>query len=122
MRLTLESLDDLKGAARLASWLGRPSVDEVVVRTPWLAAEEQDRSAKAIRRLFNDCGCAVGMAAFAIATAAVLVLQLPRHGWSWAPVGTALLVGVGAAVVGKLLGLAWSCLRLRALLRRMSGA
>ncbi|MFE7245761.1 hypothetical protein [Streptomyces sp. NPDC057580] len=118
----MESIDDLRGAATLASWLGRPCVDEVVVRTPWLVAEEQDRSAKEIRRLFNDCGCGVGMTAFVVATTAVLVLQLSRHGWSWAPVGTALLVGVGAAVVGKLLGLAWSCLRLRALLRRMSGA
>jgi hypothetical protein len=122
MRLKLECLEDLKEATALASWLNRPSVREVVVLIPWLDADERERSAKALCRLFNDCGCAVATAAFAAAAGLVIILHPGSPGWSWASFGTAFVAGVAAGVVGKLAGLAWSRLRLRAWLRRMSKA
>ncbi|WP_233362184.1 hypothetical protein [Streptomyces sp. GMR22] len=119
MRLKLEWPEDLEHAAALASWFGRPSVHEVVVLVPWLDADEQHRSAASIRRLFNDCGCAAGMVAFAVTVGVVLGRQLAVGGWSWSSAGIALLVGVVGAAVGKLLGLAWSRHRLRSLLLRI---
>lgn len=122
MRLQLECLDDLKRAERLASWLGRPSVNNVVVLLPWLDATERDRSARAIYRLFNDCGCAAATAAaFGSVAVAVLVLRLSGREFSWQLAGAMFVVGLAAAAAGKLAGLAWSRWRLRVRLRRMSG-
>ncbi|MEU1803652.1 hypothetical protein [Streptomyces sp. NPDC019937] len=119
MRLNLEWPEDLEHATALASWLGRPSVHEVVVLVPWLDADEQRRSAASIRRLFNDCGCPAGMAGFVVTVGVVLGHQLAVGGWSWPWVGFALLAGVAGGAVGKLLGLAWSRHRLRSLLLRI---
>lgn len=119
MRLKLEWPEDLEHAAGLVSWLGRPSVHDVVVLVPWLDADEQRRSAASIQRLFNDCGCAAGMAAFAVTVGVVLGHQVAVGGWSWSSAGITLLVGVAGGAVGKLLGLAWSRHRLRSLLLRM---
>jgi hypothetical protein len=116
MRLTLEHPGDLEKAATLASWLGRPTVDEVLVRLPWLNADEREKSASAVRRLFNDCGCAAAAATFALATSALLTYWLVVAGWSWPHAGMTVLIGVAAGLGGKLLALAWSRHRLRALL------
>lgn len=120
MRLQLESHDDLFQAAALASWLDRPSVSEVVVTLPWLDTDERSSSAQAIRRLFNDCGCAVGSISAMATVAAVLLPQVLTRGWSWPAVGSAVGAGVAAAVAGKLAGLAWSRWRLRARLRLLA--
>jgi len=117
--LKIECLDDLNRAAALASWLNRPSVDVVEVLLPWLDADEQARSAKIIRDLFNDCGCLWGAPAFVVSVAGVLVPQLVSRGWSWPAFGRAILVGVAAGFAGKLLGLAWSRWRLAMRIRRM---
>ena len=119
MRLVLECSDDLERATALASWLNRPTVTEVVIRLPWLDEDERHRYASAIRRLFNDCGCAVAAAAFIAALAATLLTHVPERGWSWPLVGTSLVISITAALAGKLLGLACTRHRLRALLRRV---
>jgi hypothetical protein len=119
MRLVLESSDDLERATALASWLNRPTVTEVVVRLPWIDGDERHTYATAIRRLFNDCGCAVATAAFIAAVAASLLTPVVTRDWSWPLVGTSLVLSITAAVAGKLLGLAWTRHRLRALLRRV---
>ncbi|QLH25536.1 hypothetical protein [Streptomyces sp. Rer75] len=121
MRLKLECPEDLEHAAALASWLGRPTVHDVVVLVPWLDPDERRRSAATIRRLFNDCGCAAGMAAFAVTAGVALGYQFAVGGWSWPSAGVGVLVAVAGGAVGKLLGLAWSRHRLRSLLLRMDG-
>ncbi|MFD5389254.1 hypothetical protein ACFWMG_30895 [Streptomyces sp. NPDC127074] len=118
--MTLERPADLKGAAALASWLDRPAVDEVVVRVPWLDADDRKDSAVMIRRLFNDCGCAAAATGFTLAASVFLVCQLAVAGWSWGSAGLAALAGVIAGTGGKLLALAWSRHRLRTLLLRMA--
>ncbi|MEU3193321.1 hypothetical protein ABZ686_22410 [Streptomyces sp. NPDC006992] len=124
MHLVLEGAEDLRRAAALASWLGRPTVDEVVVRLPWLGTGDRGRSAESVRRLFNDCGCVAGTAAFTVAVSAFLVYRLTIASgvFSWPLFGVTVLLGVAAGVCGKLLGLAWSRRRLRGLLLRLSEA
>ncbi|MFI7245277.1 hypothetical protein [Streptomyces qinglanensis] len=124
MHLVLQRAEDLRRAAALASWLGRPTVDEVVVLLPWLGTGERGRSAETVRRLFNDCGCTAGIAAFTGAVSAFLVyrLAIAPGVFPWPLFGVTVLLGVAAGVCGKLLGLAWSRRRLRGLLLRPSEA
>ncbi|NJC68611.1 hypothetical protein HC031_02560 [Planosporangium thailandense] len=116
----LESQEDVLQAAALASWLDRPSVSDVVVALPWLDTAERASSARAIRRLFNDCGCGVGSVAFVATVTAVVLPRVLSRAWSWPSLGTAVGAGIAAAVAGKLAGLAWSRWRLRTRLRRLA--
>jgi hypothetical protein len=121
MRLTLETDDDLRRALTLASWLHRPAVSAVDVRLPWLDPAERDRSARAIRTLFNDRGC-VAAAVALVVTAAVIAGAGADADWSWWGTGTATLVCLAVAAAGRLLALAAGRRRLRNLLRRMAPA
>ena len=119
MRLTLETDADLRRALALASWLDRPAVSHVEVRLPGLGPVERDRSARAIRKLFNDCGCVVSTVAM-VATAVVLAVAGAGADWSWWRIGVATLVCLAAAIAGKVLALAASGWRLRIRLRHLA--
>ncbi|HEX2772212.1 MAG TPA: hypothetical protein VHN18_07240 [Micromonosporaceae bacterium] len=115
MHLEIAGRADLDRAEALATWLRRPHVDQVAVRMPGLDSAECERSARAIRHLFNDCGCTWG--ALALLVAAVGVLVIGPAGWP--DVGGSVLGCLAAAAGGKLLGLAWSRYHLLARLRAL---
>ena len=118
MHIEIANHADLDRAEALVSWLQRPHLDRVTITLPGLTATERKNAAMALRRLFNDCGCAWGLAAL---TAAVVgsVLIWPGSG---RPLAGAVLGCLGAAVAGKLLGLASSRRRLLALLHALRSA
>lgn len=111
MHIEIAERTDLDRAGALVSWLRRPHVDRVVVTLAALDARERERSAEAIRRLFNDCGCT--WSAVALVGAGGVALAAGRS-----VIGVA-LTALAAAVAGKLLGLAWSRHRLLARLRAL---
>jgi hypothetical protein len=116
--LELRDRGDLERASALVSWLHRPSLDDVVVQLPWLSQHERARAASALRRLFADCGCLWGGAAFLLVTAAGLVVTA-RGGLAAAELGVTVGAAIAAAFAAKLAGLAWSRWRLRVWLQRI---
>ncbi|MCM0676766.1 hypothetical protein NCC78_19050 [Micromonospora phytophila] len=114
MDIRIADSADLDRTEALVSWLRRPHVDGVAVTVPGLDAARRERSARQLRRHFNDCGCAWSALALVAAVTAALVLG-PRGG----AIAVAALGCLGAAVTGKLLGLAWSRRRLLTLLRAL---
>jgi hypothetical protein len=119
MILKLESLRDLQEAMGLVSWLGRPTVQSVRVTLDWVEEADRQRLAERVRFLFNDCGCVWGGPAFLVAFTAFFVPSLMAGAFSWSLLGAAFLLGLVGALVGKILGLAWSYRQLRALLAQM---
>jgi hypothetical protein len=102
----------------MASWLGRPSVDRVVVDLPWVEEDDRQRVAKALRRYFNDCGCFWGTPVFLVALLSGLILLDGAD--TWQGVVGCIVFALVAGAAGKLLGLAWSRWRLLAWLRRLA--
>jgi hypothetical protein len=119
MILKLDSQRDLQEAMRLVSWLGRPTVQNAHVSLAWFDEAERCRLAERVRFLFNDCGCMWGGPAFLFTFVAFFVPALKEGAFSWSILGLALLLGLVGAFIGKMLGLAWSYWRLKALLVRM---
>ena len=120
MIIKLKNQFDVEQAAQLVSWLNRPSVDNVQVSLPWLDENEQGQSARALKYLFNDCGCLWGGPAFLITFVSYVVIQLHTSAFSWAMLGSAFLIAVGVALVAKFLGLGWSRWRLRVWFQRLT--
>lgn len=118
MHIEIADCADLDRAEALVSWLRRPHLDRVTVTMPGLDAAERERAAKAIRHLFNDCGCTWGALALVAAGAGVLMVG-PNGGRA---VAGAALGCLAAAAAGKLLGLAWSRWRLLTRLRALRSA
>ncbi|MBE9168682.1 hypothetical protein IQ238_14595 [Pleurocapsales cyanobacterium LEGE 06147] len=119
MRIILENTKDLEKAIALISWLNRPSVEQVLVKLPWLEKAEQQQFEKALKFLFNDCGCQWGTPAFLIIFTWYFSTKLREGDFSWNDLGMSLLIGVFTALTAKLLGLAWSHWRLKIWFRRM---
>jgi hypothetical protein len=118
--LELEDRDDLDRAVVLVSWLNRPSMEKVRVTLPWLDPSEQARSAAAIHRLFNDCGCLWGGPTFFLVLVGSLTTRFVAAEMSWAAMGVSFLVAMLAAFAAKILGLAVTRWRLLVWLRRLS--
>ncbi|MEU8297150.1 hypothetical protein AB0C04_07685 [Micromonospora sp. NPDC048909] len=118
MNIEIADQADLDRAETLVSWLQRPHLDRVTVTMPGLDDTERDRAARAIRHLFNDCGCTWAAVAF-VAAGAAAVLIGPSGGRAVAVAAAGCLT---TAVADKLLGLAWSRRRLLARLRSLHSA
>ncbi len=118
MHIEIADHADLDRAEALVSWLERPHLDRVIITLPGIGTTERERAAANLRHLFNDCGCAWGLAALVLAGAgSLLVWPSGARGVTGAVLGCLL-----AAVAGKLLGLAWSRRRLLALLHTLRSA
>jgi hypothetical protein len=113
MKIILDSRADLEEAVQLISWLNRPTIDQVVVSIPWLDRNDQKRSEKFLKRLFNDCGCQWGAPTFLITIILSSLTVLREIGITWYTMGLSFLISVCIAFVAKLLSLAWSCWRLK---------
>ncbi|PZG16421.1 hypothetical protein C1I95_17700 [Micromonospora craterilacus] len=118
MHIEIADHVDLDRAEALVSWLERPHLDRVTITLPGLDTTERERAAVTVLRLFNDCGCAWGLAALVLAGTGALLVR-PDGGQGIAGV---VLAGLLAAAAGKLLGLAWSRRRLLALLHNLRSA
>ncbi|MEV6816443.1 hypothetical protein [Micromonospora sp. NPDC051296] len=118
MHIEIAGHADLDRAEALVSWLERPHLDRVTITLPGLDTTERERTAVTLRHLFNDCGCAWGLAALVVAGAGSL-LAWPSGGRG---IAVAVLGCLLAAAAGKLLGLAWSRRRLLALLHHLRSA
>jgi hypothetical protein len=118
--LTIADRTDAERAATTATWLSRPRVAAVEIAIHGVDAPRAAALGARIRRLYNDCGCAWGELALAAALV-VVALGPALVGWpaglGW---GSGVLVCAGAAVAGKLAGLAWSRWRVRLLLRQLA--
>jgi hypothetical protein len=118
MILRLLDQSDLRAAHRQASWLRRPAVQQVEIGEAFLDEQQRVRTAAALRRWFNDCGCGFGTAALLVTTVALL-LALGR---TLPSLAVALVSGLVAALAGKVAALAWSRHRIRRTLRRIADA
>jgi hypothetical protein len=120
MTLVIEDAHDLDRTARLAAGLARPAVGQVHVRLPWLDHAEQARSASALARLFNECGCLWGAPAF------LSVLAWGALGAPWSTLGTLAAIGVSmllattAGLAAVVFALVWSRWRLQVLLAQLA--
>ena len=122
MTLVLRSRTDLARASRLASWLHRAPIDDVIVSLPWLDSRERQRAARTLRSHFNDCGCAEGTVAFVLVLAVCVWTQpWPGAAW-WMAIAYSFVSALFAAVPAKLGALLWSRWRLRVLLARLAPA
>ena len=118
--LTISSRIDLERAVSSATWLSRPRVAAVHVSVDGVDQASSAALGTRIGKLFNDCGCAWGEMALAVALVVLLLgpgLVAWPAGLNWA--GVVAICAV-AAVAGKLFGLALSRRRVRQLLRRLA--
>jgi hypothetical protein len=124
MRLIIAGNGDVEHAGRLATWLNRPAVDQVVVSVPWLEVAERHRLARTLEMHFNDGGYAFGVPAFVAALAWCFYTGSWSSDAASLPAAAAytVAVSVASAMGGKLAGLAWSRWRLRTLLRHIAAA
>ena len=120
MTLVIEDAHDLDRTAELAASLARPTVGQVHVRLPWLDHDERARSASALTRLFNECGCLWGAPAF------LSVLAWGALGAPWSSLGTpaalglSMLLATSAGLAAVVSALVWSRWRLRVLLAQLA--
>jgi hypothetical protein len=114
--LVLSAPGDVERARDDATWLGRERLDHVLVALPGVGEPTRTELARRVRRHTNDCGCRAGEL---VALLTVLVLWLGPFSPGVLP-GLGLVLG--AAVAGKLAGLAVSRQLLRADLRRLDAA
>jgi hypothetical protein len=115
--LVLATQADVDRARRLARSSDRPDVDEVEVRLPWLTNSERAETERTLGRLYGDCACAWGAAAFLVTmVVSLLVIPIPDL---WVRLLAALALAAGSSLAAKALGLRWSRWRLVALLDRL---
>lgn len=112
--LDIRSRGEAERVAASFGWFSRPQLVSVDIAIEGVDDRRAAVLGDRIRRLSNDCGCVWGETAL---LCGLIFSWLVGIGWGWG-------VGVcaGAAVVGKLAGLAWSRHRLVRLLRRLAAA
>lgn len=119
LAISITGPHDARRLRARATWLGRPLVRSVEVSLPSLDGGARERTARRLRRLFNDCGCLWGAPTFLV-TFGVLLARAWPAGLGWRSVVLAFAVAVAAAFGAKLLALAWSRWRLLRLLADLS--
>jgi hypothetical protein len=117
--LSLRSVEDVVEARALVRWIGRPHFSAVHVDAPSLDEDTRQRSAKRVRKLFNDCGCGSGQVAFLAAFPIALWRLLAEMDAALLAVAGGLVIATAVSIAGKGLGLAWSRWRLLTKLREL---
>lgn len=108
MHLELRTEADLEQAMDYISWLNRPVVKDVSLDISTLGKAQEQKLAKRLQRLFNDCGCLWGAPGFFLGSGIYLLSHLQSSGASWTTLGISALIGTGSALGAKFLGLLWS--------------
>lgn len=104
MRLVIRDIDDLKRVRAMNTWLGRPSVDSVEIGHGLTSLHHAQLEAK-IRNLFNDCGCAWGSLALAVAAILVMTWAFLAGAPPLASVLPSLAAAAAASFAAKLVAL-----------------
>lgn len=111
--LVLATHEDLIDARRRARF-DHGAVETIDVRLPWLTSPEQAQAERILLRLYSDCACGWGAAAFLIVMVGSLLVLPISELWIRAAAGFALAT-IGA-LAAKSAGLRWSRRRLVTLL------
>lgn len=117
--LSLRSVEEVDEARAFVRWIGRPQFSAVHLDAPSLDEKTRQRSAKRVRKLFNDCGCGWGQVAFAAAFPVAVWRLLAEIDAALLAVAGGLVFATAASIGGKGIGLAWSRWRLLTKLREL---
>ncbi len=103
-------------------WIRRPTVRRVTVQLPGLEQAQCSRAEKALKFLFNDCGCLWGAPVFLAVFLAGFLPRLNAAGFSWIAFGGWFLGAAIPAIAAKFVGLAWSYRKLKVWFRKLDAS